>query len=157
MFTTTIPLSKLLNQTCFRFGFCFPQKDDIGHILRIMNTLNRSTVWREFYSQTCYYTWGKNEWIVTSITEKHHEQPHICFCHQMRLHMKMCVCLAVQSCPTLRDPMDCSPPGSFVHRDSPGKNIGVGCHALLQEIFPAQGSNPRLLHCRQILYCLSHQ
>ena len=35
--------------------------------------------------------------------------------------------------------------------DSPGKNTGVGCHSLLQGIFPAQGSNPGLLHCRQIL------
>ena len=42
-------------------------------------------------------------------------------------------------------------------RDSPGKNTGVGCHALLQRIFPIQGLNPRLLHCRQILYHLSHQ
>ena len=32
------------------------------------------------------------------------------------------------TCPTLCDPMDCSPPGSSVH--SPGKNTGVGCHAL---------------------------
>ena len=36
--------------------------------------------------------------------------------------------------------------------DSPGKNSGVGCHFLLQGIFPTQGSNPGLLHCRQILY-----
>ena len=41
--------------------------------------------------------------------------------------------------------------------DSPGKNTGVGCHALLHGIFPTQGSNPGLPHCRQILYCLSHQ
>ena len=54
-------------------------------------------------------------------------------------------------------PMDCSLPGSSVHRDSPGKNIGVGCHALLQGIFPIQGSSPGLPHCRQILYQLSHQ
>jgi len=46
--------------------------------------------------------------------------------------------------------MDCSPPGSPVHRDSPGKNTGVGCHALLQGIFPTQGLNSGLLHCRQI-------
>ena len=39
------------------------------------------------------------------------------------------LCLAVQSCPTLQDPVDCSPPGSSVHEDSPGKNTGVGCHA----------------------------
>ena len=53
--------------------------------------------------------------------------------------------------------MDCSLPGSSVHRDSPGKNIGVGCHFLLQGVFQSQGSNPGLPHCRQILYHLSHQ
>ena len=42
--------------------------------------------------------------------------------------------------------MDCSPPGSSVHRDSPGKNTGGGCHALLQGIFPTQGSKLCLLH-----------
>ena len=67
------------------------------------------------------------------------------------------LCLVAQLCLTLCDPMNCSPPGSSVHGDSPGKNIGVGCHALLQGIFPTQGSNPGLLHCRQILYHLSHQ
>ena len=67
------------------------------------------------------------------------------------------LCLVAQSCPTLCDPMDYSPPGSSVHGDSPGKNTGVGCHALLREIFWTQGSNPGLLHCKQILYCLSHQ
>ena len=45
----------------------------------------------------------------------------------------------------LCDPMDCSPPGSSVHRDFPGKNTGVGCHAFLQGIFPTQGLNPHLL------------
>ena len=38
----------------------------------------------------------------------------------------------------------------------PGKNTGVGCHSLFQEIFPTQGSNLGLLHCRKILYCLNH-
>ena len=55
--------------------------------------------------------------------------------------------------------MDRSLPDSSVHRDSPGKNTGVGYHALLQQIFPTQGSNPwllYLLHCRQILYPLNH-
>ena len=61
-----------------------------------------------------------------------------------------------QSCLTLCDPMDCSLDPS-VHRNSPGKNTGVGYHALLQGIFPTQGSNPGLLHCRRILYRLSHQ
>ena len=66
-------------------------------------------------------------------------------------------CLFAQSCLTLCDPMDCSPPGSSVHGDSPGKSTGAGCHAFLQGIFPTQGSNTGLPHCRQILYHLSHQ
>ena len=41
--------------------------------------------------------------------------------------------------------------------DLPGKNTGLGCHFLLQGIFPTQGSNLGLLHCRWILYCLSPQ
>ena len=67
------------------------------------------------------------------------------------------LCLVAQSCPALCEPMDCSPPGSSVHGDSPGKNTGVGCHPLLQGIFPTQVWNPGLLHCRRILYHLSHQ
>ena len=47
--------------------------------------------------------------------------------------------------------------GSSVHGDSPGKNTGVGYHALLQRIFPTQELNPGLPLCRQILYHLSHQ
>ena len=67
------------------------------------------------------------------------------------------LCLVAWWCLTLCDPMNCSPPGSSVHRDSPGKNTGVGCHAFLQGIFPTQGSNPGLLRRRQILYRLSFQ
>ena len=57
----------------------------------------------------------------------------------------------------LCDPVDCSPSASSVLGDSPGKNTGVGCHALLHGIFLTQGMNPGLPHHRQILYCLSHQ
>ena len=39
----------------------------------------------------------------------------------------------VQSCPTLCDCLDCSPPGSSVHGIFLGKNTGVGCHFLLQD------------------------
>ena len=71
------------------------------------------------------------------------------------------LCIVAQSdslsCPTLCGPVDFNLPGSSLHGHSPGKNIGVGCHALLQAIFPTQGWNPGLLHCRQILYHLSHQ
>ena len=56
------------------------------------------------------------------------------------------LCLVTPSSPTLCDPMDCSPSGSSVHGDSPDKKTGVGCCALLQGIFPTQGSNPGLPH-----------
>ena len=54
-------------------------------------------------------------------------------------------CMCARSCLTLWDTMCFSPPGSSVHGDSPGKNTGMGCHALLRGIFPAQGSTPSLL------------
>ena len=50
------------------------------------------------------------------------------------------------ACPTLCDPMDYTV-----------QNTGVGCLSLFQEIFPTQGSNPGLPHCRQLLYRLSHK
>ena len=57
-------------------------------------------------------------------------------------------CLCAQSLQLwliLCDPMDCSLSGVSVHGDSPGKNTGVGCHFLLQGIFPIRGSNSHLL------------
>ena len=41
--------------------------------------------------------------------------------------------------------------------NSPGQNTGMCCLSLLRGIFPTQGSNPGLLHCKQIIYQLSHQ
>ena len=64
--------------------------------------------------------------------------------------------LVPKSRPTLCDPMDCSPPGSSVHGDSPGKNTGVGYHALLQRTLLTQGLKLGPLHCRQIRDHLSH-
>ena len=59
------------------------------------------------------------------------------------------VCSVAQSCPTLCDTMDYNSSDSSVCRDFPGKDTGVGCLAILQGIFPTQGSNPHLL-------CLLH-
>ena len=53
-----------------------------------------------------------------------------------------------QSCLTLCNPMSMG----FSRQE-----YWEGCHFLFQRIFPTQGSNPGLLHCRQTLYCLSHQ
>ena len=68
----------------------------------------------------------------------------------------VCLCAqSLQSCLTLCDPKDCQPPRLPYPQDSPGKNTGVGCHALLQGIFLTQGSNPCLLCLcihRQVIY-----
>ena len=60
-----------------------------------------------------------------------------------------------QSCPTLR------PHGMYTRLlrplDFPGKSTRVGCHFLLQRIFPTQGLNPGLPHCRWLLYQLNHR
>ena len=62
-----------------------------------------------------------------------------------------------QSCQTLLWPHGPYPARLLHPWDSPGKNTGVGCHALLQGIFLTQWSKPGLPHCRQILYHLSHE
>ena len=60
--------------------------------------------------------------------------------------------LKVKQRPTLCHSMDYT-----VHGILQGQNTGVGSSFLLQGIFPTQGQNPGLLHCRQFLYQLSHQ
>ena len=62
-----------------------------------------------------------------------------------------------ESCSVLSDSL--RPDGLYIYNswNSPGQNTGVGNCSLLQGIFPTQGSNPGLLHCRQMLHCLSHQ
>ena len=69
------------------------------------------------------------------------------------LHARYVICAlcvrvcakSLQTCLTPCSPVDCSSPGSSVHGDSPGKNTGVGCRALLQGIFLTQGLNLHLL------------
>ena len=68
------------------------------------------------------------------------------------LHDQLLLLLSIFSHVWLWDPMDCSPWGSSVCGDSPGKNTRVGCYALPQGVFPTQGSNSGLPHCRWILY-----
>ena len=62
------------------------------------------------------------------------------------------------SCSVVSDslqPFNCSPPGSSVNGISQARILELSCHPLLQGTFPTQGSNPGLLHCKQILYQLS--
>ena len=64
----------------------------------------------------------------------------------------VCVCVCVyarsvsQSCPNLCHSIDCSPQGSPVQGNFPGKNTGVDCHFFIQGIFTTQGLNPCLFH-----------
>ena len=73
----------------------------------------------------------------------------------LRFHVSVMSCSAVVS--TSVRPNGLQPTRLLSPWDFPGKNTGVGCHFLLQGIFPTQGSNPGLLHCRQTLYPLGHQ
>ena len=62
-----------------------------------------------------------------------------------------------QLCPTLWDPMDCKPTRLLHPWEFPDKSTRMCCHFLFQGIFPTQGSNLHLLHCRQMLHPLSYR
>ena len=67
------------------------------------------------------------------------------------------LCLVIQSCLTLCDPMDCSPPGSSVIGTLQARILEWVAISSSREIFPNQGLNSSLPLCRRILYRLSHQ
>ena len=69
---------------------------------------------------------------------------------------KKCVCVSRSVVSNSLRPHELQPTRLLCPWNSPGKNTGVGCHFLLQAIFPTQESNRGLLHCRQTLYCLSY-
>ena len=69
----------------------------------------------------------------------------------------LCACQVAQSCPTLFDPMACSLLGSSVHGIFQARVLEWVAISFSRGIFPTQGSNRSLPHCRQTLYHLSHQ
>ena len=72
------------------------------------------------------------------------------------IHIYVCVYIyESESCSVVSDFL--RPHGLYSSWSSPGQNSGLGSLSLLQVIFPTQGSNPGLPHCRQILYQLSHK
>ena len=75
---------------------------------------------------------GQGTWVPSLVSE-------------LRSHVFVCVLSHFSHVQITSTPWTVSPPGSSAHGDSPGTNIGVGCHAFLQGIFPTQGSNLRLL------------
>ena len=95
----------------------------------------------------CYFCLGNTSWILT-------EGQEVCVPGLLGLlSISQSESEVAQSYLTLWDLMDYSLPSM----DVPGKNTGVGCHILLQGIFPTQGLNLGLPHCRWMLYPLSHQ
>ena len=72
-------------------------------------------------------------------------------------HPHTCLVLSHSVVPDSVQPRGLQPARPLCPWDPPNKNTGVGCHFLFQEIFPTQGSNTGLPHCRQTLYHLSHQ
>ena len=83
---------------------------------------------------------------------------HVLLFIHMYLTFLCCCCLVAESSLTLLiwlfwNPVDCIPPGFFVHGISQARILKWLANSLLQEIFQTQGSNPHLLHCRQILNC----
>ena len=120
-------------------------------ITRVVAMLSfRESSWLRNWIQVLYLLhWQIDRFFTTSTTWEAFghtlKNPTLCMLCLLLSHVRLC------------NPMDDSPPGSSVHGDSPGKNIGIGYHALLPGTFPTQRSNPGLLHCKWILYCLSHQ
>ena len=74
-----------------------------------------------------------------------------------KINHRYCCCLVTKQCLTLLRRHGVYSTRLLCPLDFPGKNTGVGCHFFLQRIFPTQGSNLSLLHCRQILYQLSYE
>ena len=105
------------------------------------------------------------QWTLKSLPQHHNSKASVLWCSAffivqlshpyMTTGKNMCVSYSV-----LSDSF--ATPWTVAHQaplsiDFSGKNTGVGCHFLFQGTFPTQGSSPGLLHCRQILYCLSHR
>ena len=97
----------------------------------------------------------KGIWATLIIKTNKYKDQILCFKDQilcLNSLSKFILVLVTQSCPTLCDPMDCSPSGFSVHGI-----LQARIHSILQGIFLTQGSNPGFSHCRQIFYHLSHQ
>ena len=90
---------------------------------------------------------------VWGVMKQQNNLPHQFYCLAQRI-------MLIISCSVTSDSLwshRLEPTRFLCPWDSPGKNIGVCSHSLLQGIFLTQGSNPGLLHCRVFLYPLSHE
>ena len=110
----------------------------------------------------CFYASLANHGCTHTLTQRRvkHKTPKISIISKSSLIAKTEKKTQKWSCSVVSDslrPHRLSPTSLFLPWDFSGKNTGVGCHFLLQGIFPTQGSNPGLLHCRQALNHLSQE
>ena len=93
--------------------------------------------------------------------QRNHRNLNLCwYLNTTTLTMKVTVFINSVHCSVVSDSLQChglQPARLLCPWDSLGKNPGVGSHSLLQGIFPTQGSNPGLTHCRHIFYSPSYQ
>ena len=87
-----------------------------------------------------------NQWVPALVLQSEH------LCLATPTHQFM---VKSESCSVMSDSL--WPHGLYSPWNSPGQNTGLGSLSFLQRLFPTQGWNPGLPHCRQILYQLSHQ
>ena len=120
------------------------------HLVLQPNIINFSM---HLFSKVCWLSPGIPYFWTTG--KKKVARPEILTVRHFNFELCPVLCLLAQLCLTLCNPMDRSPPSSSVHRDSLGKSTGVGRHALLQGIFPTQGTESlSLVSCidRWVLY-----
>ena len=123
---------------------------------RLSSSSSRHFMWTESYNAWWPFVSGVFHLMFSRFT--HVVTSIMFFCVQIIIilniyiyaYIHMVVVVELLSCVQLLWPHGLKPARLLCPWDSPGKNIGVGCHFLLQEIFPTQESNLGLLHCRQI-------
>ena len=103
------------------------------YISVIWDTSRSPTICELLLSEVLFFSF--NLIRLTAVQPIHRSEQSFLREKKKGTHMDHMLCLVAQSCRIFCDPMDCSSPGSSLHGDSPGKNTGVGCNALLQGIF----------------------
>ena len=108
-------------------------------------------------TQNCV-SWDSFHYFKLPLWEKNRPRNYqIYFFLLLLFSRKKVKVLVAQSCPTVCDPMDCSLPGSSVHGILQARILEWAAIPFSRGSSQPQGWNLGLLHCRQILYCLSHQ
>ena len=108
--------------------------------------ISQRVAWHRFQGKTSGFTTAAESGVHRGHCFFSRNYPRVChfiFCLFFNQHLGIC-CSVAKSCPTLW-PHVLQPPRLLCPWDFLGKNSGVGCHFLLQGIFPTLGSNPALV------------